>query len=144
MVERMGAAADSEGVGLGGRVAFSLVAVVRTLLGGDHLSRYSLHAVREIRAESCFYLPGVCSRVRSRQDYALCQFRSVFGDPLKVPLEDQRGAVQLHFSDEGLTVPNLANAPMQGLLPRQLSGSTRARFKWTIECELGRWIVPVR
>src|ERR1700721_1853544 len=109
------------------------IGAVRTLLSGHPLSRYSLHAPRELRAESCFYLRGVCTCVIARQPDALCQFRPAFGDAVKVPLESQRGAIKLHFSDERLTVPNLANAPMQGLLARQLSCSTRPCFKWTVE-----------
>jgi hypothetical protein len=94
-------------------VAWLLVGVVRTFLSGDHLSRYPLHATRKIRAESFFYLRDVCCCVVARLLYALCQFRPAFGDAVKVPLESQRGAVKLHFSDERLTVPNRANAPMQ-------------------------------
>jgi hypothetical protein len=70
------------------------------------------------RAESGFYLPGVGSRIVARQDYALSEPRPVFGGAVKVPLERKHRAVKLHFSDERLTMPNFANAPMQGVLAR--------------------------
>src|SRR3954452_18887019 len=91
--------------GSGSNRSLALIGAVRTLLGGDHLSRYSFHAVREIRAESGFHLPSVCSRIVARQDYALSQLRPVFGDAVKVPLERKHGAVKLHFNDERLTMP---------------------------------------